>query len=247
MATTEVPKRKDAARNRQRILEAAKDLFAERGLGVTLHDIAGRAGVGVGTIYRHYPDKRPLIDAIFEEQLAELTAIFQEALEQDDPWESIVWCHERQLEHQARNRGLRELLLGTTPEAPDRARQYRAQLHPLAHKLIERGQAAGVLRSDCETQDFGLLQTMVGAVIDAAEGVDPGLWRRYFVIALQGLRPQGAPLEPLPAPALPPERMEDLIVGQWKARTRRSTSTDHGRLPAAQGRARRTARSGDRA
>src|SRR4051812_15573668 len=116
------PERKDVARNRERILQAAKALFAERGLGVTLHEIAARAGVGVGTIYRHYPNKTPLIEAVFAEQLAELTAIFEEALEQDDPWESVVWCHERQLEHQARNRGLRELLLGTTPEAPDRAR-----------------------------------------------------------------------------------------------------------------------------
>jgi AcrR family transcriptional regulator len=229
---TDQPKRKDAARNRERILHAAKALFAERGLAVTLHDIATRAGVGVGTIYRHYPNKAPLIDAIFEQQLAELTAIFYEALEQDDPWESVVWCHERQLEHHARNRGLRELLLGTTPEAPDRARQYRAQLHPLAHKLIERGQAAGVLRPDCETQDFGLLQTMVGAVIDAAEGIDAELWRRYFVIALQGLRPQGAPLEPLPVPPLPPDRMEDLIVGQWQARRPRSTAAND-RPPAA--------------
>ncbi|MCU1346609.1 MAG: transcriptional regulator, TetR family [Acidimicrobiia bacterium] len=197
---------------------------------MSLHEIAARAGVGVGTIYRPYPTKTPLIRAIFEEHLTELTAIFEEALEQADPWESVVWCHARQLEHQARNRGLRELLLGTTPEAPDRARQYRAQLHPLAERLIQRGRAAGVLRADCETQDFGLLQTMVGAVIDAAEDIDPNLWRRYFVIALQGLRPQGAPLEPLPVPALPAERMEDLIVGQWKGRRRRSTPHE-GRLP----------------
>jgi AcrR family transcriptional regulator len=218
MATAEQPKRKDAARNRQRILDAAKELFAERGLGVTLHDIAARAGVGVGTIYRHFPEKKPLIDAVFEEHLAELTALFEQALADSDPWQSIVWVHEQFLEHQARNRGLKELLLGITPEAPDRARQLRAQLHPLAEQLIERGKAAGVVRPDCATQDFGLLQTMVGAVIDAAENVDPALWRRYFVIALHGLRPEGAPLDPLPVPALPPERMEELLVGTWKRR-----------------------------
>src|SRR4051794_23734833 len=114
MTSAEKPKRKDAARNRGRILDAAKALFAERGLSVTLHDIAARAGVGVATIYRHYPDKKPLIDALFDEQLAEMTAIFEEALRNPDPWESIVWCHEQALEHQAHNRGLRELLLGTT-------------------------------------------------------------------------------------------------------------------------------------
>jgi AcrR family transcriptional regulator len=227
MPSPERPQRKDVTRNRQRILEAANALFAERGLGVTLHDIATRAGVGVGTVYRHYPDKTPLIDALFHEQLAEMKAIFEEALRNPDPWESIVWCHEQALEHQARNRGLRELHLGTAPEAPDRARQFRVQLHPLAQQLIERGQAAGVVRTDCTTQDFGLLQTMVGAVIDAAEAVDPDLWRRYFVIALQGLRPQGAPLAPLPVPALPPERMEELLVGQWRTRRRGATGDDH--------------------
>jgi|SRR5581483_7493498 len=216
MATAEKPPRKDAARNRQRILDAAKELFAERGLSVTLHDIAARAGVGVGTIYRHFPDKKPLIDAIFEEHLAELTALFEQALANPDPWESIVWVHEQMLENQARNRGLKELLLGTAPQAPDRARQFRAQLHPLAAQLIERGQAAGVVRADCVTQDFGLLQTMVGAVMDAAAEVDPNLWRRYYTITLQGLRPEGAALEPLPGPPLPPEKMENLLVGQWK-------------------------------
>ena len=70
------------------------------------------------------------------------------------------------------------------------------------------------------TQDFGLLQTMVGAVTDAAREADANLWRRYFVIALQGLRPEGAPLERLPAPPLPPNRMEELLVGQWKQRKR---------------------------
>jgi AcrR family transcriptional regulator len=216
MTTAEKAPRKDAARNRQRILDAAKELFAERGLSVTLHDIAARAGVGVGTIYRHFPDKKPLIDAIFEEHLAEMTALFEQALADPDPWRSIVWVHEQTLENQARNRGLKELLLGTTPEAPDRARQFRAQLHPLAAQLIERGQAAGVVRADAETQDFGLLQTMVGAVMDAAAEVDPNLWRRYFTIALQGLRPEGAPLTSLPVLPLPPEKMENLLVGQWK-------------------------------
>jgi hypothetical protein len=111
------------------------------------------------------------------------------------------------------------MLLGT-PEAPERAQQIRSQLHPLAAQLIERGQAAGVVRADCETQDFGLLYTMIGAVMDAAADVDPNLWRRYFVIALQGLRPEGAPLEPLPMPAVPPERMEDLLVGTWNRSSR---------------------------
>jgi hypothetical protein len=84
-------------------------------------------------------------------------------------------------------------------------------------QIIERGKAAGVV-PDCETQDVGVLQTMVGAVMDASAEVEPDLWPRYFTIALQGLRPAGAPLAPLPVPPLPPEQMEDLLAGQWKPR-----------------------------
>jgi AcrR family transcriptional regulator len=211
MAITDQPRRKDAARNRLLLLETAKRVFAERGLGVTLHTIAAEAGVGVGTIYRHFPDKKQLIDAVFEAQLETMIALAEQALADPDPWASIVWFHEKSLELQASDRGLKELVQGM-PGAPERAIQWRARLHPLAAQLIERGQAAGVVRADCETQDFGVVVMMVGAVIDAARDVEPELWRRYLTIALQGLRPQSTPLEPLTIPTLPPERMEELLT-----------------------------------
>ena len=214
---TERPPRRDAARNRQRLLAAAREVFAERGLGVTLHDIAAAAGVGVGTVYRHFPDKKVLIDAVFAAQIQTMTELLERALADPDPWHGIVWFHEQSLELQAHDRGLRELMLGM-PGAPERAVQWRATLHPLAAELIERGQAAGVVRADCETQDFGVVVMMVGAVIDAAHELEPELWRRYLTIALQGLRPTAAPLEPLPVPTVPPERMEELLVGLWRHR-----------------------------
>src|SRR6058998_191476 len=68
VTATDHPLRKDAERNRQRILDAARELFAERGLGVTLNDVAHHAGVGVGTVYRRFPDKEVLIDTLFQEQ-----------------------------------------------------------------------------------------------------------------------------------------------------------------------------------
>src|SRR5689334_20697525 len=120
MASTAPRPRKDVVRNRQRILDAAQELFAERGLGVTLHDIADRAGVGVGTIYRHFPDKAELIDLLFEERLERMEELAHQALADPDPWHAVVWFHERSLELQSRDRGLKELLLGI-PEAPERA------------------------------------------------------------------------------------------------------------------------------
>src|SRR3954451_3584371 len=214
---TDHPLRKDAERNRQRILEAARELFAARGLGVTLNDVAHHAGVGVGTVYRRFPDKEMLIDTLFQEQLDEWARIYEEGLHDPDPWHAVVSTHERALELWAHNRGLKEILLGS-PHASERATQQRAQLHPLAAKLIERAQAAGEVRADATTQDYGVVLMMVGAVMDAAEDLSPDLWRRYLRIALQGLRPEATPLDSLPVPAVDPEQMEQLLIGAWKRR-----------------------------
>src|SRR3954462_5155005 len=215
--STESRLRRDAERNRQRILQAARELFAERGLGVTLNDIAHHAGVGVGTVYRRFPDKELLIDTLFQEQLDEWARIYEEGLADPDPWHAGVSPHARALELWANNRGLKEILLGS-PHASKRATQQRAQLHPLAAKLIERAQAAGAIRSYATPQHYAVVLMRVGAVMDAAEDVDPQLWRRYLRIALQGLRPEGTPLDPLPVPAVAPEQMEQLLIGAWKRR-----------------------------
>ena len=207
--------RKDVARNRRKILDAARELFAERGLAVTLNDVAHHAGVGVGTVYRHFPDKEVLVDALFQERLDEWGRLFEAGLEDPDPWHAIVDVHERALELWASDRALKELLLGA-PQTSERATRQRKQLHPLAAKLIERAQAAGQVRADATTTDFGVVLMMLGPVLDGG----PDLWRRYLRIALQGLRPEGAPLEPLPVAAPKPSQMEELLVGPWKRRRR---------------------------
>src|SRR5204862_5836946 len=159
MSSTDQTLRKDAERNRQRILEAARELFAEHGLGVTLNDVAHHAGVGVGTVYRRFPDKEVLIDTLFQEQLDEWARIYEEGLDDPDPWHAVVSTHERALELWAHNRGLKEILLGS-PQASERPRQQRAHLHPLAAKLIERARAAGETRTDATTPDYGAILMM---------------------------------------------------------------------------------------
>src|SRR4030081_3887646 len=101
MTTVERPLRKDAERNRQRILEAARELFTQQGLGVTLNDIAHHAGCGVGTVYRRFPDKEQLIDALFEERVGELVARAEEALSDRDPWLGLIGFLEYGLQQQA--------------------------------------------------------------------------------------------------------------------------------------------------
>src|SRR4051794_21946295 len=103
--------RADAARNRERILAAAAEAFAGGGLTVTLDEIARRAGVGVGTVYRRFPDKDVLIDALFEQRIAELVALAVEAREAPDAWTGLVHFFEAGLALQAADRGLKEVLL----------------------------------------------------------------------------------------------------------------------------------------
>src|ERR1700694_3164569 len=87
---SERPLRRDAARNRLRILQAAREVFADRGLDASLDQIAAHAGVGVGTVYRRFPDKDALIDALFEERIGEIAAAAQRALSAPDPWEGLI-------------------------------------------------------------------------------------------------------------------------------------------------------------
>jgi AcrR family transcriptional regulator len=210
MATTERPLRKDAERNRQRILEAAGELFTERGLGVTLNDIAHHAGCGVGTVYRRFPDKEQLIDALFEERIAELVAAAEEALASDDPWDGLVGFLGQGLELQAHDRGLKELLL-STDEGHARVTGVRERLMPIVGQLIERAQASGALRADITHEDMPVVQVMLGAVIDGARDVRPDLWRRYLAIILRGLRADATAVEELPVRPLTEEQLEDAM------------------------------------
>jgi AcrR family transcriptional regulator len=220
MGVSERPLRRDAERNRQRILEAARELFAERGLGVTLNDIAHHAGVGVGTVYRRFPDKQQLIDALFEQQFEEFVELMDAALDDPDPWQGFAGFLERALELQAGDRGLRELILGA-PGGRERVARLRARLYPLGVRLVERAREAGQLRADCEVQDAAILQMMLGFVIDAAHDVEPELWRRYLGIVLQGLRANPGPPPSLAPPALSEERMDEVLLASRNAVRRR--------------------------
>src|SRR3954454_1994777 len=105
--------RRDAERNRRRILAAAADAFAEGGLAVTMDEIASCAGVGVGTVYRRFPDKELLIEALFEQRMDELVALARDARDHPKPFAGLVQFFETFLAVQAADRGLKEVLLGT--------------------------------------------------------------------------------------------------------------------------------------
>ena len=207
MATTsERPLRRDAERNRQRILDTAGLLFAERGLGVSLDEIARHAGVGVGTVYRRFPDKEQLIDALFEVRLGEILTVATDSLEVSDPWEALVHFLERSMELQVKDRGLKELLLGTST-AHARIEQGREQIQPIVEALLGRAQKAGVVRDDITVSDLMLLQHAIGEAAEYAREVAPEVWRRVMLIAFDGLRPDRRRPSPMPAPPLDDEQV----------------------------------------
>jgi len=202
MATiSERPLRRDAERNRQRILGSARALFAERGLGVSLDEIARHAGVGVGTVYRRFPDKEQLIDALFEDRLGEILAVATASLEMPDPWRALVHFIQRSMELQVEDRALKELL-HSTATGHARIERGRQRIQPIVETLLERARQAGVVREDLAVSDLLLLQHAIGEAAEYTREVAPEAWRRTMSIMLDGLRPDRRRPSPMPAPPL---------------------------------------------
>src|SRR6478735_9761359 len=144
------PLRADAERNRERILTAAREAFAEDGLDVGLHEIARRAGVGVGTVYRRFPDKETLIEALFEDRIDDVTHIAERALADGDGWRGLRTFLEETCRMQAADRGLHELVFAGSA-GPRCAAGARERIQPLVAQLVARAKAEGTLRPDVET------------------------------------------------------------------------------------------------
>lgn len=219
--TADRPLRRDAERNRQRILDAARELFAERGLGVTLNDIAHHAGVGVGTVYRRFPDKAQLIDELFEQQVQELVAFMDEAAADPDPWHGLIWYLERVVERTAADRALKELIT-STPDGVQRVCRVRDRLLPRGLDLVRRAQESGRLRPDVAATDVPIIQMMLSAVIDASRDVEPELWRRYLQIIIRGIAADPGAASPAERPSPPPLSPEQIdVVMASPSRSRR--------------------------
>jgi AcrR family transcriptional regulator len=190
------PMRKDAARNRELLIAAAREVFAQRGLEASLDDIAHHAGLGVGTAYRHFANKRELASALIEQAVEQIVLLADHALTVEHPWDALVGFLEGALEVQAVDRGLREVLMGL--HDPEQYDQIHERLAGVVGELIARGQREGVLRADAESTDIGFVMTMVCAVVEVGGDTAPDLWRRYLAICLDGLKPGGTPLPVAP-------------------------------------------------
>ncbi len=202
--------RKDAERNRQRILAAAADVFTEQGLDATLDDVARHAGVGVGTVYRRFPDKASLADALFDERIDALAAMAERAQAEPDAWAALVSFLEHSAEMLASDRGLRQILMFAA-QGHDRVACARDRMRPAIESLLKRAQADGQVRADLAATDIPIIEFMLAAVAEYARQVRPAVWRRYLALMLDALRAAHPPGSPLPEPELSPDEMVQVL------------------------------------
>jgi AcrR family transcriptional regulator len=207
-ASSPRPLRADAERNRRRLLEAAAELFATKGLSVGLDEIARHAGVGVGTAYRRFPDKERLFDALFDDVVDQLVARAREGLAFDDAWEGFVHFMEGAAALHATNRSLRQSLFGN-PDRQQRVVRARARISPVVDQLVRRAQASGDLRRDVNVFDMPVLQFTLGSLGEVGHAAPPDLWRRYLQIVLDGLRTPARSELPVAAPT--PQELDESI------------------------------------
>lgn len=182
------PLRADARRNRQKVLAAAAAAFAEAGLDAQIEDIARRASVGVGTVYRHFPTKEALVAALAEQHFEQLASFLEEACAATgDPWEALqagIWrCAEMTVGDVA----LCEII-GGHPGAVQAAALSQQRLEAATATLIERARRRGTIRDDATVRDISAIMCGFGHIAAAQRAGGPLDWRRYLTIALDGLR-----------------------------------------------------------
>lgn len=194
------PLRADAERNRQRIVDAARSLFAERGVDVSVEDIAAAAGVGIGTFYRRFPDRESLVEAVFATKLEGAVHSARELLEIEDPWEAFRAFVTTVARMHARDRGLNDVLL-SSDRGRERVAAFRATIQPLAGQLLERAQAAGALREDVTLFDIAMIHQGVAAIADITRDVSPDYFERTLTLLVDGLaRERTTTAMPVPPP-----------------------------------------------
>jgi len=203
--------RKDAERNRRRVLDGARALFAERGLEATLNDVAHQSNVGVGTVYRRFATKEELLEAIFEDGIEQIAGIAEIASRQDDSWAGLVYFVEQTCELTATDRGLREMLYSKA-YGGYRVERARVRLDPFVSALVERARRDGYLRPGVEPSDMPIVSLLAGAVVEWAGHVEPQLWRRYVTLLLDGMRAH-PDQRPVAVAALDDEQMDDAMRG----------------------------------
>jgi AcrR family transcriptional regulator len=177
------PKRADARRNYDKVLAAAREAFAEGGESTALEEIARRAGVGIGTLYRNFPNRQALVEALYVEEVEEVCRSAAQ-LEEADPWEALSEWFDRFIAYMATKRALAAELLNYMDQEAELFKVCRASLFEAGEPLLKRAQQAGVVRPDVTIGE--VIQMVIG--IAKIPAIEPGQTKHLVRIALDGLR-----------------------------------------------------------
>ena len=183
------PLRADARRNRERILQSAREVFAECGAEAQIDDVARRAGVGVGTVYRHYPTKEALLTELVRQKFKRFSVAAREALTHPgEPFEVLADLMRSNASELKRDAATQQAMSGVGEQVWAAASAELGELLTLTGELIQRAKAAGTIRADIVPTDIGMAMCGVSAVMaHTAPGFD---WERHLDLVIDALRPR---------------------------------------------------------
>ncbi|HST66014.1 MAG TPA: TetR/AcrR family transcriptional regulator [Mycobacteriales bacterium] len=191
--------RADARRNRERIVEAARAVFAEQGLGASLNEVARRAGVGLATLLRRFPSRDQLVAAALGDRMGDFAGLVEQALEDPDPWHGFCGLVERVCAMQAGDLGFTEVLTQSFPGSGE-FEELREQAYRRIVELFDRAKAAGRLRADFSPHDFPMVLMANAGVVTATAGLAPATSPRLIACLLQAFCSEATgPLPPPPS------------------------------------------------
>lgn len=202
--------RRDAQRNRDAIIAAARQVFCDHGLEAPLEEIARRAQVGIATLYRRFPSRVELLDAVLADNLQAHIAVAEQALATDDPWDGFAFYLEQSCRLQAEDRGLNDVMGMRFPRATA-VEAAKTRLFELVGQVVDRAQQSGQLRADLTPEDLAFLNWANTRILPAVRAAGaPEAWRRHLGLLLDGFRADRA--HPLPQPPLSPHQVHRAML-----------------------------------
>jgi AcrR family transcriptional regulator len=202
--------RRDAQRNRDALVTAARQVFCDHGLEAPLEQIARQAGVGIATLYRRFPSRAALLDAVLADNLQAHVDAAEQALDMDDPWEGFASYLEQSCRLQAADRGLNDVMGMRFPRATA-VEAAKARLFELVAQVVDRAQQSGQLRADLTLEDLALVTWANTRILPASRAAGaPDAWRRHLGFLLDGFRADRA--HPLPQPPLSPRQVHRAML-----------------------------------
>jgi len=184
--------RADARRNYDRLLTAARTAFTEHGTDASLEEVARHAGVGIGTLYRHFPNRRALISAVFQSEADALLARSRELLDAEQPCTALVDWLRALIRHAGTYRGLSRALMTASHDDTSELSRCNVPMRAAGGALLTRAQRAGVVRADVEILDLLQLTNAIALAVEETPD-DPALADRLLTLTLLGLKPSSTP------------------------------------------------------